>query len=45
MSHMILKFFFITLNTKTEWTLQNLPTEIVNENMERFNLYLQPPRT
>jgi len=22
----------------------SLPTEIVNENMERFNLHLQPPR-
>ena len=45
MSDMILKFFFIALNSKTEWTLQNLPTEIVNKNMERFNLHLQPPRT
>jgi len=45
MSDMILKFFFIALNSKTEWTLQNLPTEIVNKNMERFNLCLQPPRT
>ena len=44
MSDMILKFFFIALNSKTEWTLQNLPTEIVNKNMERFNLHLQPPR-
>jgi len=44
MSDMILKFFFIALNTKTDWTLQNLPTEIVNKNMERFNLHLQPPR-
>jgi len=44
MSDMILKFFFITLNSKTDWTLQNLPTEIVNKNMERFNLHLQPPR-
>ena len=44
MLDMILKFFFIALNSKTDWTLQNLPTEIVNKNMERFNLYLQPPR-
>jgi len=43
-SDMILKFFFIALNSKTDWTLQNLPTEIVNKNMERFNLHLQPPR-
>ena len=41
---MILKFSFIALNSKTDWTLQNLPTEIVNKNMERFNLHLQPPR-
>ena len=47
MSDMILKFFFIALNSKTDstGTLQNLPTEIVNKNMERFNLKLQPPRT
>ena len=48
MSDMILKFFFIAcdkVHSKTELTLQNLPTEIVNKNMERFNLYLQPPRT
>jgi len=44
MSDMILKFFFVALNSKTEWTLQNLPTEIVNKNMERFNLHLQPSR-
>ena len=31
MSDMILKFFFIALNSKTDWTLQNLPTEIVNK--------------
>jgi len=37
MSDMILKFFFIALNSKTDWTLQNLPTEIVNKNMKRFN--------
>ena len=30
---------------KLERTLQNLPTEIVNKNMERFNLHLHPPRT
>jgi len=44
MSGMILKFSFIALNSKTDWTLQNLPTEIVNKNMERCNLHLQPPR-
>jgi len=44
MSDMILKFFIIALNSKTDWTLQNLPTEIVNKNMERFNLHLQLPR-
>ena len=44
MSDMILKFFSIALNSETEWTLQNLPTEIVNKNMERSNLHLQPPR-
>ena len=44
MSDMILKFFFIALNSNTDWTLQNLPTEIVNKNMERFKLHLQPPR-
>ena len=42
-SDMILKFFFIALNSKIDWTLQNLLTEIVNKNMERFNLRLQPP--
>ena len=31
MSDMILKFFFIALNSKTDWTLQNLPTEIVQQ--------------
>ena len=40
---MIFKFFFIALNSKTDWTLQNIPTEIVNKNMERFNLQVQPP--
>ena len=44
MSDMILKFFFIAINSKTQWTLQNLPTEIVSKNMERFNLHLQSPR-
>jgi len=44
MSDMILKFFSFALNSKTNWTLQNLPTEIVNKNMERFNLHLQPLR-
>jgi len=43
-SDMILKLSFIALNSKTDWTLQNLPTEIINKNMERFNLHLQPPR-
>jgi len=43
-SDMILKFFFIALNSKTDLTLQILPTEIVNKNMEKFNLHLQPPR-
>ena len=38
------KVFFIALNSKTDWTLQILPTEIVNKNMERFNLHFQPPR-
>jgi len=42
--NMILRFLFIALNSKTDWTLQNLPTEIVNKNMERFNLHLPPPR-
>jgi len=37
MSDMILKFFFIALNSKIEWTLQTLPTEIANKNIERFN--------
>ena len=40
MSDMILKFFFIALNSKTDWTLPNLPTEIVHKNMERCNLHL-----
>jgi len=40
MSEMILKFFLIALNSKTA----NLPTEIANKNMERFNLHLQPSR-
>jgi len=44
MSDMILKCFFIALNSKTDWILQNLPAEIVNKNMERFNLHLQPLR-
>jgi len=44
MSDMILRFSFIASNFKTDWTLQNLPTEIVNKNMERFNLHLKPPR-
>ena len=44
MSNMILKFFFIALNSKIDWTLKSLTTEIVNKNMERLNLHLQPPR-
>ena len=44
MSDMILKFFCIALNSKTDWTLQSLPTEIVNKNMEGFNLHLHLPR-
>ena len=44
MSDIILKFFFIALNSKSDCTLQILPTEIVNKNMERFNLHLQSPR-
>jgi len=44
MLDMIFKFSFIALNSKTDWTLQNLPTDIVNKNVERFNLHLQPPR-
>ena len=43
-SDMILKFWFIALNSKTEWTLQNLPAEIANKNMEKFNLHLQSSR-
>jgi len=42
---MILKFFFIELNPKTEWTLQSLPTEITNKNMEGYNLHLQASGT
>jgi len=47
MSDMImgLKFFFIALNSKTEWTFRSLPTEIINKNMERFDLHLQSLRT
>jgi len=41
MSDMILKFFFIALNSKIEWTLQFLPAEITNKSMEKYNLYLQ----
>ena len=44
MSDMILKFFLIALNSKTQWTLQTLPTEIANKYMERFNLHLQQAR-
>ena len=45
MSDMILKFCSIALNSKTEWTLQSLPTEITNKNMERYNLHLQASGT
>jgi len=38
---MILKFFFIALNSKIELTLQSLPTEITNQSMEKYNLHLQ----
>jgi len=41
MSDVILKFFFSALNSKIEWTLQSLPTEITNKSMEKYNLYLQ----
>jgi len=44
MSDIILKFFLVALNPKTEWTLQTLPAEIANKNMKRFNLHLQPSR-
>jgi len=40
-SDMILKFFFIALISKMDWTLQSLPTEITNKSMEKYNLYLQ----
>ena len=42
---MILKFFFIALNSKTEWALQSIPTEITNKNIERYNLHLQASGT
>jgi len=41
MSDLILKFFFIALNSKIECTLQSLPTEITNKSMGKYNLYLQ----
>ena len=41
MSDMILKLFSIALNSRTEWTLQSLPTEITNKNMERYDLHLK----
>jgi len=44
-SDMFLKFFFIALNSKTEWTLQSIPPKITNKNVERFNLHLQSSRT
>jgi len=39
MSDMILKFFFIALNSNIDWNLQSLPNEINNKNMEKYNLY------
>jgi len=43
-SDMLVKFCLVALNSKTECTLQTLPAEIANKNMERFNLHLQPSR-
>jgi len=39
---MIHKFFFFALNSKIDWTLQSLSTEITNKSMEKYNLYPQP---
>jgi len=38
---MILKFFSNAVNSKIEWTLQSLPTEITNKSIEKYNSYLQ----
>jgi len=40
MSDMILKFFFIALNSNTDWNLPSLPKEITNKSMEKYNQYL-----
>ena len=45
MLDMIFKFFFIALNSKTVWTIQSLPTESSNKNMDRFNVHLQSSET
>ena len=45
MLDMIFKFFFIALNSKTVWTIQSLPTESTNKNMDRFNVHLQSSGT
>jgi len=39
MSEMILKFYFIALNSNIDWNLQSLPKEITNKNMEKCNIY------
>jgi len=39
MSGIILKFFFIALNSKIDWSLQALPKEITDKNMEKNDLY------
>jgi hypothetical protein len=39
MSDMILKFFFIALNSNIDWNLESLPNEINNNNMEKYSLY------
>jgi len=44
MSDMILKFFFIALNSNIDWTSQYLPKEITNK---KYNLFLNatnPPK-
>jgi len=41
MSDIILKFFSIALNSKIDWTLQSLTTEITITSMQKYNLYLQ----
>jgi len=42
-SDMVLKFLFIALNLKIEWTLLFLPTKITNKSMQKYNPYLQAP--